>query len=225
MVNDLDKSAIASLLTRYVKAFETRKAAQELNTVLYDRIAQSNMTIAALKSAFSIYELDIAKEDVWKTVTALIGGDLYNQAIRDGTNDAAKIALRLVDAALPPPPPIQPEVAASSENQVDSDLDEEDLDDPQFENVETPQSVREFTLDSLKFAGTGGAKAADIRSAYEASRNVKLHDKTIGMTLYRLSKDNLVRRDGRTWFFIPPEEGGSKNPGVGAPGDIEDLWK
>jgi hypothetical protein len=41
------------------------------------------------------------------------------------------------------------------------------------------------------------------------------------MTLYRLSKDNLVRRDGRIWFYVPSVEGETKNPGGGTPGLID----
>ena len=39
------------------------------------------------------------------------------------------------------------------------------------------------------------------------------------MTLYRLSLDELVRRDGRTWFFVPQLEE-TKNPGADTPGPI-----
>jgi hypothetical protein len=37
------------------------------------------------------------------------------------------------------------------------------------------------------------------------------------MTLYRLSKDGLARREKRTWFFVKPE-GEAKDPGGETPG-------
>ena len=50
-----------------------------------------------------------------------------------------------------------------------------------------------------------------------ASQNIEMHDKTVGMTLYRLSKDGLARRDGRTWFYVAPKEE-TENPGDGGAG-------
>ena len=224
MVNDLDNSAIASLLTRYVKAFEMRKAAQELNTKLVERIAQSNTAITNIKTAFSLYDVDLGQEGVWKGVSARIGNDLYNKAIRDGSQEAEKLALVLVDAASIPPPPLPPPPnppQSSTTSTTDEEEDEDVIggeDQTAFEGMEdAPSSVREFTLNSLEAAASAGMKAAEIRAIYETSRNTKLHDKTIGMTLYRLSKDNLVRREGRTWFFVPPSAE-TKNPGGETPG-------
>lgn len=76
--------------------------------------------------------------------------------------------------------------------------------------------VREIVLERLKIAEKEGAKAGDIRTYIETLRAKKLHDKTIGMTLYRLSTDGLARREGRTWFYVSPP-GEVKNPSGGAP--------
>lgn len=75
-------------------------------------------------------------------------------------------------------------------------------------------SVRELVLSALRAAGTAGTKAPPIRESIEKLRGARLHDKTVGMTLYRLSQDGLARRVGRTWFFVAE----TKNPGVAAPG-------
>ncbi|WP_024338672.1 hypothetical protein [Bradyrhizobium japonicum] len=230
MVNDLDNSAIASLLTRYVKAFETRKAAQEINARVMERIQQANLALANLKVAFSLYDIDTAQEEVWKSVTARIGADLYNSAIRDGLAEAERQAVVLVDKSsimappppLPPPPPPtrQQEEGEEEDSENGAAEDGEDFEQTTFAGLGEPtQSVREFTIDALRVAGETGIKAADIRQAYESSRNVKLHDKTIGMTLYRLSKDDLARRDGRLWFFVEPK-GETKNPGGETPGQF-----
>lgn len=46
-----------------------------------------------------------------------------------------------------------------------------------------------------------------------------LHEKTIGMTLFRLSQKGVARRDGHTWFYVqPPAE--TEKPGAPAPGRI-----
>jgi hypothetical protein len=77
--------------------------------------------------------------------------------------------------------------------------------------------ISDIVLDRLREAGASGSKAAPIQEYIEQTYATKIHEKTVGMTLYRLSKDGLVRRDGHTWFFVPPSAE-TKNPGVGAPG-------
>ena len=77
--------------------------------------------------------------------------------------------------------------------------------------------VRELVLDLLREAGEKGAQATPMRQHIKRVYNTDLHSKTVGMTLYRLSLDGLVRREGRTWFLVPPIAE-TKNPGVGAPG-------
>jgi hypothetical protein len=78
-------------------------------------------------------------------------------------------------------------------------------------------TVREVALMRLRAAGDKGAKAAEIRDYFERTYGEVVHEKTVGMTLYRLLKANLVRRDGHTWFFGPPSVE-TKNPGGGTPG-------
>lgn len=68
-----------------------------------------------------------------------------------------------------------------------------------FEPI-TDGSIREAVLEQLRKAGEVGAKAGDIRRVIEDKLGRKLHDKTIGMTLYRLSQRGFSRRDGWTWY-------------------------
>jgi hypothetical protein len=75
-------------------------------------------------------------------------------------------------------------------------------------------TVREIALEQLKRAGNSGARSANIRQVVENILKKSVHDKTVGMTLYRLSKEGKVRRDGQTWFLAPD----ARNPGVDAPG-------
>lgn len=113
--------------------------------------------------------------------------------------------------APPPPPPIE---AVDDDDEFDETKDQFQPD----EVAELSTTVREAVLTELKNLGPWGAKAAALRATYEKQHDTKLHSKTIGMTLYRLSKETppLVRREGRTWFFVE-----TKNPGAGAPGQNE----
>lgn len=74
--------------------------------------------------------------------------------------------------------------------------------------------VSDIVLDRLKVAGKTGSKAAPIQAYIESTYSTKIHDKTVGMTLYRLQKERRVRRRGHTWFIAPE----TMNPGVAAPG-------
>jgi hypothetical protein len=77
--------------------------------------------------------------------------------------------------------------------------------------------VREVALMRLREAGGKGAKAAEIREYFERTYGEVVHEKTVGMTLYRLLQAKQVRRDGHTWFFGPPSAE-TKNPGGETPG-------
>ena len=74
-------------------------------------------------------------------------------------------------------------------------------------------SVREIALQQLKRAGDAGSRASTIRQVVESIIKKKVHEKTVGMNFYRLSRDKLVRREGQTWFFVP-SVAEAKNPAV-----------
>jgi len=80
-----------------------------------------------------------------------------------------------------------------------------------------PPTLREFILARLKAVGMNGSKASPLREFYERTYGKAIHEKTVGMTLYRLQNESLVRRDGHTWFLAQPMAE-TRNPGVAAPG-------
>jgi hypothetical protein len=69
--------------------------------------------------------------------------------------------------------------------------------------------VRSVVLQQLEQAFPGSVKAADIREVL-ANMHVDVHEKTVGMTLYRLSLKGLARRIGIRWFFVPEDERGKE---------------
>jgi hypothetical protein len=68
-------------------------------------------------------------------------------------------------------------------------------------------SLRHIVVERLQAAGEEGTTAADIRAHARACVNVGFHTKTVGMTLNRLAKRGLARREGRVWRCV---SGGSK---------------
>jgi hypothetical protein len=61
--------------------------------------------------------------------------------------------------------------------------------------------LREYLLQQLQLLGRAGGKAAGLRALYEQAFATQIHEKTVGMTLYRLFKQGEVHRDGHTWFY------------------------
>lgn len=86
--------------------------------------------------------------------------------------------------------------------------------------------IKDVALDRLKAAADLGLglKALEIQKYIETTYSKVIHEKTVGMTLYRLSQENppLVHRQGHTWFFGPASPD-RKNPGVDAPGQLSIL--
>lgn len=82
-------------------------------------------------------------------------------------------------------------------------------------------SVRDLILLYLKQAGAAGIKAALLRRKVETFLNRQIHYKTIGMSLYRLSKETppKVRREGQIWS-LAHHWLEAKSPGAATPGPI-----
>ena len=95
---------------------------------------------------------------------------------------------------------------------------------PAPEALKMPK-IRDIVLDQLRAAGDSGQKAAPIQNYIEESYHTQLHEKTVGMTLWRLSKEGVVHRRGQTWFFGPQEEqplpASTENPGAVTPGQTQ----
>jgi hypothetical protein len=86
-------------------------------------------------------------------------------------------------------------------------------------DIPLPKTLRQIVLERLSEAGSEGSKAAAIREFYERSFGKTIHEKTVGMTLYRLQGEGLVRREGHIWFSVP-SKAETENPGGETPGPI-----
>ena len=90
------------------------------------------------------------------------------------------------------------------DNAVESETDSEDA------RANMPR-IADIIGDRLREAGDSGSKAADIRKFILDTYDADIHDKTVSMTLNRLQKEGLVRREGHIWFSASVE---AKNPGA-----------
>jgi hypothetical protein len=96
---------------------------------------------------------------------------------------------------------------------------------PNAPKVETPETktpaaemprVSDIILARLAAAGDKGDKAANIRKFIADEYSTEIHEKTVGMTLYRLLKRREVHRQGHTWFIVQE----TVNPGAVTPGPV-----
>ena len=90
-----------------------------------------------------------------------------------------------------------------------------------------PKTIRERVLDAARRAYPNAVRAADIRKQLEAE-GIQTHVKTIGMTLFRLSKEGLVTRDGWDWYFVPElpaqeQESPGSQPGLAFDSDEKEV--
>jgi hypothetical protein len=221
-LDDEDIATAVALMVRLVRVQNERNRVGEIKKEVDEKYVAINLQWNRCRDALAILGFDTSSKDIWSDIKAAIGMPNWNAAFERAK--ASPLPLTPILAVMPPIPPPPPPVSPGNEEWDDGEPDE--LTDTAFEGVEEPpQSVREFVIEALKTHGQKGTKAADIRAAYESARGMKLHDKTIGMTLYRLSKEEppLARREGRIWFFVEPN-GGTKNPGGGTPG-LSELFE
>jgi len=63
-------------------------------------------------------------------------------------------------------------------------------------------TLRQLVLERLRSAGRKGSKAAPIRAYAKQTLERDFHPKAVGMTLNRLAKEGLARRQGHVWFPV-----------------------
>jgi hypothetical protein len=110
----------------------------------------------------------------------LFGFDLLKEFKRETKNDRTQLSFEAPEPIAPPVPSVAP----------------------------TPSPglgrVKNRILDAARRAHPQPVRATTLRTEL-ASAGFTIHEKTVGMTLYRLlSKDKLLRRVGHDWYYVPP---------------------
>jgi hypothetical protein len=82
-------------------------------------------------------------------------------------------------------------------------------------------SFKEAAIEFLQKVYPRGLKATHIRALAQSHYGIGAHEKTAGMTLYRLKKEGLVRRNGLYWYFMTPERHPAEDTDAGARGAFE----
>lgn len=202
MLTPEDKSVVTSLLRRYIAVWDRNARHNQWKVELERLIAVDLQEFSKLHVAFSLYGFDTASPEGFQRLQAEFGAEEYTKLL----NDARQINATKVN---------DQQGAAPTSEDSSSSVRADKIAPP-----ESPGNVREVVLGYLRHAFPEGAKASEIRKFVENVRKAPLHEKTIGMTLYRLSKDGIVeRKGGRTWFYVPSQTE-AENPGGATPGLI-----
>lgn len=70
---------------------------------------------------------------------------------------------------------------------------------------DNPRTVKEHAIEAAHRSYPNPIRSSALRRQLDAL-GIKVHEKTIGMTFYRLSRDGVLRRSGWDWFFVPPSQ-------------------
>jgi hypothetical protein len=188
--DEITTNAMVALIARWNMAFYLSKAEEAIRDEAIKKIEEHKKTITACKEACRSFGYDRDNAENWDEAVRLFSekaNELYNRTRPEGLPVLTNRKPKSEEATLPEEP---------------------------APRLETPTpTVKEIALGCLALAADAGLKAADIRVFIEKNYPdlSDIHDKTVGMTLYRLLKDDLVRREGHTWFFVP-QVGETKNP-------------
>jgi hypothetical protein len=137
----------------------------------------------------------------------VIGTERYSKAINDSRKPNRLNTLEDKSAEIKPSvddnsdDDESDEKDIESERAVDGDISDDEIgsDGLAADDSETPK-VAEAILEFLTERNGQGAKVADVKAYLETRGIMGIHEKTPGMTLYRLSKQTPphARREGRT---------------------------
>ncbi len=87
--------------------------------------------------------------------------------------------------------------------------------------------VKDAVLNRLREIAPIGERSLPLRQYIERAHSLHVHEKTVGMTLYRLSQEGIVHRKGQTWFYGPQAEqmfpAVPENPSAGALGSTHET--
>ena len=209
-----DIGALTVLLTRQVRAQDDKAVAEVEKKAAEERLSEATKRMANCRAAFSAFGFDTTDAGLWDAVKRAMGDYAWNLAFQK---------------ARPQPPSIEQHSLShqtgdgtaraigdeDSTDDADTEQEDESLSEDEDDTDEGRKSIKMLVLKYLSEAGARGLKAAELRSMVEESQKTNLHGKTIGMTLYRLSRADLVRRDNRTWYSVPPAvetEGADTSP-------------
>jgi len=182
-LDEHDRAAVIALLIRTVRIDEELKRDKELVTSASARVASNTLARSKTVTAFGVFGFDTS-DGLWDRVIKAIGPDAYGRAIAIGKGyEPAGLLEKMGD-----------EEAIDEAEQNVTRPDDDDASERQAPRL------KDAILGYLQGLGDAGATARQVRQHLVDAYGLSVHEKTPGMTLYRLMKEGSVRRVGRTWY-------------------------
>jgi hypothetical protein len=221
MLDEHDIAGLFALIIRAVRAQDQRVRDQKIVEDANTRIAAANSQMNQARAALTVFGFESKIDgNAWDDVREAIGADRYLEAVNIARRAPVKLIENFAEDAS------KQETADAEFEEGSGGVDEMPPEGDGTISESVSPKISDAILEYLKIKGDSGAKVGDIKEYLSSTYNLETHEKTPGMTLYRLSQQTppLARRVGRTWFFIPSDGSESKNPGAGTPGsEVDDL--
>ena len=200
-MDEYDKAAVLGLLIKQVRSQDVVTKQTPIRDQADGLIKLAIAEQSLIRDALRVFGFDPKANNMWEDVKAAIGSTMFFSSF--------KIARAAVE----------PEASTKEEEQDKRPADDDSTDgesesnseDGGGETGEPPRTddgqpevsanIKEMVVERLKAAGAAGSHTALIREHIEKSGKGSMHGKTVGMTLYRLGKEGIARRDGRIWFY------------------------
>ena len=194
-VSENDVAALVGILIKTVQLDKRLAEAREKLAEINKEIAADSLLRAKAINALNLFGFDSTQQKVWTAVREVIGHDAYQRGLDIGQG---RVAERIASLA-PKPSPLTLELRESAATHLSNQL-------AKSENT-APPKIGDAILAFMRARGKAGVKASEVRDHLKSDYGIDTHEKTPGMTLYRLSKDGLVRRENRIWFATEATEG------------------
>jgi hypothetical protein len=197
-LDEQDMAALEAILGRTIRAQDRQARDREELKIINERIAAAQKIRDSAYAALKVFGFEAPPVpegeqpvNVWTLVRAVMGAERYDRiiAVARGAEFPALLSKMGDD---------QPPASAKHENAA--------LGEREANAVKHTVPIRVAILDYLRAVGEQGSNVAEVKRHLADAYGITVHEKTPGMTLYRLLKDGLVRREGRTWFAMPYTE-------------------
>jgi hypothetical protein len=210
VLDEYDRQAILALVIKQIRAQDVVAREAEIRDAAIAAIKSAQAMQAAVRDAMKAFGFDPKSATMWDDVREGVGKDLIDRAFavaRESPPEASTMEAEREDENAGEDVEVNvDEHEGDGESETGLSADGSPVAETKGAQTRPDVSIRELVLERLAAAGNMGSEAAPIKRYVEGIIKSPIHEKTVGMTLWRLSKLGFVRREGRTWFRVSDQE-------------------
>jgi hypothetical protein len=187
-LDEHDIAAVMGLLIRIMRIDEANKRDREIVAERQAALEERAPSRQKLVTALGAFGFETSDPDIWVKVRGAISEDKYANAWKIAKDQPL---------SNPSEQKKETEVAGGVDLKVQSAIDIRSNTEKVYLSV---PKIADAILAFLRSRPDNGGSVGEIKKHLLNAYELTTHEKTPGMTLYRLSKDGLVHRKGRIWF-------------------------